>query len=347
MDAEAAGMAAELVAPEADLEPLPMRISGRTAAGPRDTLLQEWPAFHVEARFTGTDVSVRFQDVTNRWRITLDGGDHVEISQPGAQDLRISNLTAGEHRIRVEKISESSMPAGFGGILIGGRSSALPSPEPAARLIEFIGDSDTVGFANTSNTRDCSEDEVFAATDTSRSFGPQVATMLGADYRVIARSGIGLLRNYGGASPETTMPSRYPLALPSDPAAARMPQPPADIVVTGIGSNDFGSDFGPDEPWADQAALSAAFGPALTEFVRARVRENPGALQVLLAFGEYGDPLVTPYRAAEAALKADGTRVLLVVLPKLERKACLWHPSAKDHDMIASRLVAAIEGAGA
>lgn len=340
---------ASLIAAQADLIPLPMQVSGRAAAGQKGALLQEWPAFHVAARFSGTAVTVRFQDEANRWRVTLDDGrtGRVELSRPGRQDLRIADLSPGEHLIRVEKISESSMPASFGGIWIGADASALPSPDPAPRLIEFIGDSDTVGFANTSDHRECAEGEVYSTTDTSRSFGPQVAARLGADYRIVARSGIGLLRNYGGAAPDATMVSRYPLALPSDPHAARLPQRQADIVVTGLGSNDFGSDFIAGEAWADQAQLSRDFGPALTEFLRARVRENPGALQVLLAFGEYGDPLVTPYEQAFAAIKADGSRATLVVLPKLDRRACLWHPSADDHRLIAERLIAAIEGAGA
>lgn len=345
---ENAGLVATLVAPQEGLAELPLLVTGRASAGGKGGYLQEWPGFHVTARFRGSAVRVRFADSTNRWRVTLDGGEggEIELARPGAKDLAIRGLPPGEHQVRVEKISESSMPSRFGGIFADAGGEALPTPEPMPRLIEFIGDSDTVGFANTANIRECSEEEVFAATDTSRSFGPQVAARLGADYRMVARSGIGLLRNYGGAKPEATMASRYVMALPSEPAAARLPQPEADIVVTGLGSNDFGSDFAAGEPWQDQQALSRDFGPKLTAFLRDRVRENPGALQVLLAFGEYGDPLLVPYREAAAALRADGTRVALVELPKLERTACFWHPSANDHALIADAIVAAIDGFG-
>jgi len=80
----------------------------------------------------------------------------------------------------------------------------------------------------------------------------------------------------------------------------------------------------------------------LIAFLRDRVRENPGAIQVLLAFGEYGKPLLVPYQQAEAALKADGQQAVLITLPKLDRSACFWHPSAGDHDLIASWLTTAI-----
>ncbi|WP_134679362.1 SGNH/GDSL hydrolase family protein [Paracoccus ravus] len=335
---------AALVPEQPDLVALPLLVTGRASAGPKGALLQEWPGFHAEARFSGTSVSVRFQDNVNRWRVLLNDGraGQVEISRPGVTDLRIRGLTAGEYRIRVEKISESSMPTSFGGILIGADAAPLPAPQPAPRLIEFIGDSDTLGFANGAQLRDCSEEEVFSATDTSRSFGPQVAARLGADYRIIARSGIGLLRNFGGASPMARMPGRYPLALPSEPSAARQPEQPADIVVTALGSNDFGSDLTEGEPWPDRASLSRDFGPALLEFLRARVRDNPAAMQVLLAFGEYGSDLIRPHQLAAEALRAEGVRTLLVPLPKLQRTACAWHPSDEDHRMIADWLVDAI-----
>lgn len=341
-------LAAALDAPRPGLAPLPLTVEGRAAAGPDGGLVQEWPGFHVEARFHGDAVTIRFEDEVNLWRVLIEGGaaGRVELARPGRRDLRISGLGPGDWRIRVEKISESSMPAGFGGIWIDPAAARpLPAPPPPPRLIEFVGDSDTVGFADLSDHRDCTEDEVFATTDTSRSFGPQVAARLGADYRLIARSGIGLLRNYGGAAPTATMASRHAMALPSDVAALPLPERPADIVVTALGSNDFGSALAPDEPWPDHDRLSRDFGPALTAFLRQRRQAVPGALQVLLAFGEYGPPLVDPYREAAAALRADGARVALVVLPRLDRHACFWHPTAADHALIARELALAIRAA--
>ena len=341
-------LAAGLVAPEPGLSPLPLTVAGRAAAGPNGALVQEWPGFHVEARFHGDAVTVRFEDGVNRWRVLIEGGaaGRVELARPGRRDLRITGLGPGDWRIRVEKISESSMPAGFGGIWIDPSAARpLPAPPPPPHLIEFVGDSDTVGFADLSDHRDCTEDEVFATTDTARSFGPQVAARLGADYRMIARSGIGLLRNYGGAAPGATMASRHAMALPGDVSALPLPERPADIVVTALGSNDFGSALGPGEPWPDHDRLSRDFGPALTAFLRQRRQAVPGALQVLLAFGEYGPHLVDPYREAAAALRAEGARVALVVLPPLGRHACFWHPTAADHAMIAAELVTAIRAA--
>lgn len=346
IEADRAEIRADLVPPQLDLTQLPMLVTGRAARGARDMLLQEWPGLQAEARFHGEAVSVRFADNVNRWRILIDGGQtgRIELSRPDVSDLRIRGLSPGEHHIRVEKISESSMPASFGGILISSDSARRPAPSPRSKLIEFIGDSDTTGFASTASRRDCTEAEVFATTDTSRSFAAKTAAALGSDYRVIARSGIGLVRNHEGMAPLETMPSLYPLALPGDPQADRITDRKADVVVTALGANDFGSALTEAEPWQDHAALSRDFETALIRFLRERVRENPDAMQVLLAFGEFGDALVAPYREAEAALRSDGVHVALVVLPELRRNACRWHPSARDHELISQLLVEAISG---
>ncbi|WP_323032806.1 lipase [Paracoccus sp. (in: a-proteobacteria)] len=339
-----AGFQANLIPPQPGLSALPAEVTGRVAAGPlAEGYRHEWPAFHASARFEGTGVILRFDDSLNRWRVTVDD-KAVEISRPGQQDLRIDGLLPGPHDIRAEKISESSGPALFGGFFLDDRAKALSPSPPTPRLIEFIGNSDTVGFANTAERRDCDAGEIYAATDTSRSFGPQVAAAIDADYQIIARSGIGLLRNYGGADPEHTMDQLYPLALPGDPAAPAIPQRKADILVIGLGSNVFGSELAPGERWRDKAQLRHDFGPALADFAAARMQENPGALLVLLAFGEYGPELIEAHRTASELLTARGFGNRLLILPNPKRNACLWHPSASDHKMIAQALIDELKG---
>lgn len=343
LDSGQSGLRTALVAAQPGLIALPGQVVGRAAAGAEPGgYRHEWPAFHALARFEGTAITLRFDDPANRWRVTLDG-QAIALSRPGRKDLRIEGLAAGPHVVRAEKISESHAPALFGGFFLDPGATALPAPRPAPHLIEFIGDSDTVGFGSTAERRDCSEEEIYAATDTSRAFGPQVAQALGADYRIIARSGIGLLRNYGGAEPERTMDRLYPLALPGDPGAAALPQRQADTIVVALGSNVFGSDLAPGERWTDKDQLRHDFGPELADFAAARQHENPGALMVLLAFGEYGPELVEAHQAASEQLTAQGIANRLVVLGKPGRNACLWHLSASDHAMIARTLTEALD----
>lgn len=341
-------MHAELVAASktTNLIPLTARISGRVVkVFETGSFVHHGPGFYAEARFRGGAITVRFDDDINRFRITLDGGTGgiVEVSRPGAVDLRLSGLAPVSHHIRLEKISQSSAPAPFGGFFVDPGGETLPPPDNASMLIEFIGDSDTVGYGSTAQRRDCSDEQAFAATDTSLSFGPRIGAHFGADYRIIARSGIGLVRNFEGAG--STMASQYARGLPDVADSTPVPEFAPNIVVVGLGSNDFGSGLQADQAWRDHRALRLVFQPALIEFLHARKRSSPRALFILLAFGEYGDELVGAYRATEVALRHDGARISLVVLPALDRRGCHWHPSPHDHAMIAEKLIAAISSA--
>lgn len=315
--------------------PLPLEVIGRHSM--KDGVIwHEWPGFTAKASFSGDQITLWLDDAENRLRLIFDNGQTgtVELSRPGRAQIAISGLGAGPHQLSVETRSESHGPAQ----IMAAFAQQDGQAAPAARVIEFIGDSDTVGYGNTAPQRECSADQRFANTDTSQSFGPQIARAFGADYRMIAKSGIGLLRNYGGANPDQTMTQLYPAALPSDPKAAPAPARAADLIVIGLGGNDFGSDFQASEPWQDHSALETDFTPALTQFALARHRENPDAAMILLGFGEYGPELRQAYATAAETLTQNGIPTGLVILPDLQRSACDWHPSAKDHEVIAAML---------
>ncbi len=339
---------AELVerGPSTGLLSLPAHVSGRVAAGSEPGGFQhQWPGIYAEARFRGKAVTVRFDDAINRARITLDGGAGgiVEVSRPGAADLRISGLTPAPHDIRMDKISESFSPASFGGFLIAPDAEAMPPPAPRPRLVEFIGDSDTVGYGATAQRRDCSADQVFAATDSTQTFASRVAAYFQADYRILARSGIKLMRHDG--DPEPQMVERYGRALPDEADSTPAPEPAADIIVIALGPNDVASNAPAHLAGRERRRLSLEFQQGLADFVRAREERNPRALFVLLAFSEYGNDLIDAHRAAEKALREGGARITLVVLPWRHRRGCHWHPSPGDHAMTADRLIAAIAAA--
>lgn len=298
----------------------------------------QWPAVHASARFEGDQVMALFDDGLNRYRVSVDDTVLV-LTRPGTAVLQITGLGFGPHDIRVEKLNESPGPARFGGFFVPPDARALTPPAPRAYSIVFVGDSDTVGYGNTARTRDCTAEQVFLATDTGQSYGARVARYLAADYRMVARSGIGLVRNYDGADPGRTLPDLYPLALDDGPLAV---DAPADIVVVGIGSNDFATALRRGEAWADLADLRAAFQTALLDFLRDLRARNPDARIVLLAFGGNSLDLVAAHETALAAFRAGGGRADLVILPALGLGACHWHPTLADHALIADSLIAAL-----
>lgn len=306
---------------------LPLRLTGRlaepmVAGGPPR---HEWPAVHAEARLEGPALRVAFDDDENRYRLTLDRPAlRLVIDRPGRRDLVLAGLGSGTHAVRLEKISESAAPRPFPVLYPGPGATARPAPA-AGRQIEVIGDSEAVGYGILSARRDCSDEEQFAATDTGLGFGPSLARDLGADYRLVARSGMGLVRNYGGADAGRSLSALYPLALPSDPTALPLPDDWAPrVVVLQLGTNDL-SDTEPP-------ALPAGYAEAADDLLHRLRSAYPGATLLVM-------PTLLPDAGRRAALEPivaaltaeGGPPVALVQGPEVDLTACHWHPSLRDH----------------
>jgi lysophospholipase L1-like esterase len=306
----------------------------------------QWPGTYFEARFAGDAVYVDLGGGDKHARVAIDGHEVADLLRPQARLLRIHGLSPGEHEVRVDIVSESAGGAQtFGGFAVAS-PAFVRTPRPRERAIEFIGDSYTVGYAAASVKRECSDDEIWRTTDNSLAFGPQVARRFGADYRILAISGRGMVRNYANGAGDT-LPVAYDRLLPGDERSADTSDDRAwspQLIVIGLGTNDFSVPVGPGEPWRDGAALAAAFEWRYVEFARALYRRHPSARMLLLA-SDAGDG------AAERAIARVRTRLAgegiavgeVFALGPLALEACNWHPSRVEQAAIALRLSAAIE----
>lgn len=326
---------------------LPLTITGRRLPLSGPGFLHQWPGIYATARFGGDTLVVAFDDAVSRYRLTLDAGlgPQVILTRPGTRAIRLEGLGPGQHSARLEKLSEtSSAPGAVLGLFVPGAGDVLDAPAPLARQIEIIGDSDSVGFGVTSTTRDCSAEQIFLATDAGQTFGPTVARHFGAEYQLIARSGIGLVRNYDGANPAVTMRQRYPRVLPDAEAAYDRAAWAPQVIVIALGSNDFATALQAGERWPDEGALGAAFVAAMVAFLQDLRGENPDALLLLVTFPEYGDAYLDAQHESLAQMLAAGDQsVGLIEVPEMQKTACLWHPSVDDHRMIAEGIITTIE----
>ena len=125
----------------------------------------------------------------------VDGRQWRLFRRPGVTDFRLTGLSKGSHTVRLEKLTESQQGGSRFIGFYGMRGTVPLPPQKRPRQVEFIGDSYTVGYGNTSPTRTCTKAEVHDRTNTQAAFGPIVARHHGADYRVNAYSGIGIVHN--------------------------------------------------------------------------------------------------------------------------------------------------------
>jgi len=324
--------------------PLPVHIGGRVIAYSDGSLSFGWPAAYFESRFHGTAVSVSVETREDRLQLMVDGAEKALLIQPGATSLTIAGLPPGDHVVRLEKVTESqSGGSRFIGFYPASGSMPLPAPDHK-RQIEFIGDSYTVGYGNIARGPNCTRTEVHDLTDSQQAFGPTLARAIGADYRVNAFSGFGIVRNYNGSSPGQNLPLIYPRLKPDDATHLDTEADPGawrpQVIVINLGTNDFSTPVHAGEAWASKDALAADYRAKYVAFAHMLMARQPQAHLILM-----GSDLFYDQVQQIAATLNQRARNPVVTLPfaGLEMTGCDHHPSAKDDRALTASLQALLE----
>jgi lysophospholipase L1-like esterase len=325
---------------------LPLHVAGRVQV---DTSSQSpqyrysWPGVYFEAAFTGPSLDIELNDSENILNIIIDDKPPIELIKPGKTTYSLRDLGPGNHTIRLEKITETQNSiAKFEGFFIPKNQTALKI-EPAKRSIEFIGDSYTVGYGNISPNRECTTEEVFKTTNTQLAFGPRVAKHFNADYQVNASSGFGIVRNYNGISPDKSLIKLYPYTL-NDAGEIYSGKWSPQVIVIGLGTNDFSTALNPNEKWKTREELQKDYVNNYVDFVTGLRQKNPTAHFVLMASDGMNGEFAQQLERVVAKLKANGDKKLdHIIFKGLEHGGCHWHPSAKDDQTLAKLLIDFIE----
>lgn len=326
---------------------LPLQIGGRVVTGGEGAsrYRRQWPGSYFEGAFRGAAVDLVIGPGDVSLRVAVDRAAPVALVRPAPGRYRVAAPSAGQHRIRIDVVSESQAgPTAFGGLYAPAGTMPLPAPATPRRAIEFIGDSHTVGYGNTSTNRDCSEQQVWETTDTSQGIAGQLSRRYGTAYRVNAISGRGIVRNYGGfAAP--TVPDAYPYALfdGKTPAVDAGWQP--QVIVIALGTNDFTTPLKPDERWKTRDALHADYEARYVRFVQDLRRRNPRAFFVLWATDLAEGEIAREVAKVGDRLRASGeTRLAVVPVTGLSFGGCHFHPNVADDTKIADAIGKAIDG---
>ncbi|WP_267387384.1 SGNH/GDSL hydrolase family protein [Sphingomonas sp. GC_Shp_3] len=341
------GAIVQLGADVAQGRPLALHIGGRVVTNgtaPNMRYQRQWPGTYLEARFRGpaVDLAVGPGDVS--LRITVDGRAPIALVRPAVARYRIAAPGTGDHRIRVDVVSESQAgPTSFGGLFAPLGTTPLAPPPPRRRQIEFIGDSHTVGYGNTATTTDCTQDQVWGTTDTPHGPAGITAAHYDADYQINAISGRGIVRNYDGfAAP--TMPQAYPYALLDGKTPERSTGWHPQVVVFALGTNDFSTKLKLGERWATRDALHADYERTYAAFVRQARQRYPGAFVLLWATDLANGEIAREASLVAANLRQAGDRrIAFVEVDGLHFTGCHGHPDLADDRTIAATLERVID----
>ena len=350
----AGGTHAQTVAPigalPAGAMPLPARAVGRMERlrDGRDMVYRhQWPGIYFETRFTGDAAYLGFDDKTNEYRLTVDGGAPIAIVKPGKTWLALGGLTAGTHSLRLEKVTESiDQMEVFDGFYLPPAARAQTPPPARKRAIEFIGDSGMTGYGVRSTTRTCTKPEVHDRTDTQQAWPVLTARHFDADYEVNAISGRGMVRNYEGAVPGFTMTDVYPYTFFDKTVAAKDSEWHPNVVMVGLGGNDFTA-LQPGEKWKSDKAVAVDYFAAYGRFVADLYRRYPRAVIVVMVLGAddaEGRQMVQVGRQSiESKAAAAGLKRLVFMTQAtdfhVDRDACDYHGSLADHKAVAKAVI--------
>jgi lysophospholipase L1-like esterase len=322
------------------------RTAGRVKEAADGSVQYTWPGIAFEGRFRGTGVGIVLDDSVNDYDVRIDGTTVSTLVTPGRTTSWIRGLADTEHTVRLVKRTESAWATGrFGGFVAARGGKVLPAPAARSRQIEFIGDSFTAGYGNTSGTRDCSANGgVDRNSNADLAFGSLTARKLDADHQQNAFSGRGMVRNYNGSDPGTDYRTYYDRALLN--VAGDVWQKPRSwrpqVVVIGLGINDFSTPLHPGEPWATQSELIAAYASAYHGFLdKLRARYGSRTFLVVSATAVSGTAFADTAEGIVRDRNARGDdRVGYWYYddPGLDRLGCDWHPSLHDHQIISGLL---------
>lgn len=306
-----------------------------------------WPGVCFEGRFRGTGVGIVLDDADNDYDVQIDGTTVATLVTPGRTVSWVDGLADTGHGVRVVKRTESPWAAGrFGGFVAAPGGAILPRPRARSRQIEFIGDSFTAGYGNVSDTRDCSANGgVNRNSNADLTFGALTARKLDADLQINAFSGRGMVRNYNGGDPGTDFRTYYDRALLNvEGDVWRRPDSwRPQVVVVGLGINDFSTPLNPGERWTTPDELVTAYESAYHGFLdKLRARYGPRPFVVVGATYLWNTTAFTDatLRIVQERRRRGDDRVSHWYYddPGLDHLGCDWHPSLNDHRIVSGLL---------
>jgi len=333
------------------LIPLPMSIGGRVQTTHvsicrgicPDGYQYQWPGVYFETSFKGSELFFQVGANHEILHIVVDGKPPLILNKPESGTYRLSGLSNQPHTVRILVATESQdAPNAFGGFAITAHEKPLPT-KIRTRQIEFIGDSHTVGYGNTSPKRECTTDEVWAATDNTQAFGPLTANHYQADYRVNAISGRGIVRNYDGFAGDT-LPIAYPYLLFDKNQQDTDPNWKPQVIVIALGTNDFSTPLNPGEKWKTRDELHADYEATYLRFLQDLRAKNPDAYIILWATEKANEEIESEVKKVADQAKGQGeTKLTFLPIVHLSFTGCHYHPSLADDKTISDKLVQVID----
>ncbi|MDE5882380.1 MAG: lipase [Muribaculaceae bacterium] len=169
-----------------------------------------YPGTTALLRFKGTALDMETSPGSGKFIVEIDNGAPQQIVYTSSDSLLTiaKNLSNTLHTARITYAIEGyEFNPQFRSFIIDGE--LIPAEDKPDLKIEFIGNSITCGYGIEDNNKD--NGFSYDTENHTLTYAYKTARELDADFNVVARSGIGIYRNYGGPieGDTKTMPLEY------------------------------------------------------------------------------------------------------------------------------------------
>ena len=303
-----------------------------------------FPGTQINACFTGTSLKLWVKPKSGYFMAQIDQTKPFKVAFMGECDSVVTLATAlsqGPHLLRLMYVIEGyDLKPDFRGLILDPDARLLPPPALPERTIEFIGNSITCGYGNESTEK--TDHFEYETENHYYTYAQLTARALDARVHVVARSGIGVYRSYGGpktGTPENVMTTEYEYTNLYDRSekwdfSRYQPQ----LVCINLGTNDLSTNN------YDVKRLKAAY-KAFLQQVRSH---NPKAKIVYLCGSMLGGKELEIAKKTlnevvdEARQQGDNAVYRFDFSPSTGslKYGADYHPSLWQHQLMASELTA-------
>lgn len=217
---------------------------GRTETLADGSVRYDWVGTYMKTRFTGGRIGIVASETgTSYYNVIIDNNVTQKVMITGTEPQTIilaDKLSKGEHELTLQKCTEGEYGCTTIHAVVVDKKGTLTAVEPKQRLIEAYGDSYTCGYGTEGL---CANERFKLETENCyKAYICIIARYFDADYRLIAHSGNGMVRNWGDQKQQSDicMSTRYTQTydqFATTPFDYNQRRP--DIVTINLGTNDF------------------------------------------------------------------------------------------------------------
>ena len=317
---------------------------GRIVTTNPDSYRFSYPGTSMTLAFEGTQLKMKAKPGSGYFMVQIDQAEPFKVAFRGERDSVATLATAlpmARHTARVMYCIEGyEYHPEFRGFILGCEGRVVDAPALSGRRIEFIGNSITCGYGNEST--DPADHFEFETENHYYSYAQLVTRALQAETYIVARSGIGAYRNYGGpktGTPEWDMPSQYEYTLYADHSERwNFARFRPDVVCINLGTNDLSTNN------YDTKLLKQGYKKLLGQ-----VRSNNPQAKIVFLCGSMlkGKELeickTILNEVTDEAHKAGDSQIYRFDFTPQDgtlKHGADWHPSLWQHEKMAAELTA-------